>query len=89
MALITGKTLMDRQAIPAVQDTVEQGALDTLALHAAFHGKGRLRHAVTPRFAITSTEAQLQMAGEVLQECEVRVPILPARRFGRPALVHR
>ncbi len=70
MALIAGKTLMDRNAIPAVQDTVEQGALDTLALHTAFHGKGRLRHAVTPRFAITSTEAQLQMAGEVLQECK-------------------
>ncbi len=69
MALITGKTLMDRNAIPAVQDTVEQGALDTFALHNAFHGKGRLRHAVTPRFAITSTEAQLQMAGEVLREC--------------------
>jgi len=70
MALITGKTLMDRHAIPAVQDTVEQGALDTLALHAAFHGKARLLHAVTPRFAITSTEAQLQMAGEVLQDCK-------------------
>jgi guanine deaminase len=70
MALITGKTLMDRGAISAVHDTVEQGALDTIALHAAFHGKGRLRHAVTPRFAITSTEAQLRMAGEVLQLCQ-------------------
>ncbi|MDE2445294.1 MAG: guanine deaminase [Alphaproteobacteria bacterium] len=69
MALITGKTLMDRNAIPAVQDEVEQGALDTLDLHARFHGKARLRHAVTPRFAITSTEAQLRMAGEVLQLC--------------------
>lgn len=70
MALITGKTLMDRNAIPTVQDTVEQGALDTLALHEAFHGKGRLRHAVTPRFAITSTDAQLASAGELLQLCK-------------------
>ena len=70
MALITGKTLMDRNAIPAVHDTVEQGALDTLALHAAFHGKGRLRHAVTPRFAITSTDAQLKSAGELLHLCK-------------------
>ena len=70
MALITGKTLMDRNAIPAVHDTVEQGALDTLALHEAFHGKGRLRHAVTPRFAITSTDAQLASAGELLQLCK-------------------
>ncbi len=70
MALITGKTLMDRNAIPAVHDTVEQGALDTLALYETFHGKGRLRHAVTPRFAITSSEAQLKSAGELLQICK-------------------
>jgi guanine deaminase len=69
MALITGKTLMDRNAIPAVEDEVEQGAIDTLDLHEKYHGMGRLRHAVTPRFAITSTEAQLQMAGEVLRRC--------------------
>ena len=61
---------MDRNAIPAVHDTVEQGALDTIALHNAFHGKGRLRHAVTPRFAITSTEAQLASAGELLKQCK-------------------
>ena len=70
MALITGKTLMDRNAIPAAHDTVEQGALDTLALHEAFHGKGRLRHAVTPRFAVTSTDAQLASAGELLRLCK-------------------
>ena len=70
MALITGKTLMDRKAIPAVQDTVEQGALDTLELHEIYHNKGRLRHAVSPRFAITSTEAQLKSAGELLQLCK-------------------
>ena len=70
MALTTGKTLMDRNAISAVQDEVEQGALDTLDLHARYHNKGRLRHAVTPRFAVTSTEAQLKMAGEILQKCQ-------------------
>ena len=70
MALITGKTLMDRNAIPAVQDTIEQGAVETLALHEAYHNNGRLRHAVTPRFAITSTEAQLKSAGELLQLCK-------------------
>jgi guanine deaminase len=69
MALITGKTMMDRGAIPAVQDTPEQSAEDTVALHKTYHGRGRLRHAVTPRFAITSTERQLHLAGEVLKEC--------------------
>lgn len=67
MALATGKTMMDRNAIPAVQDTPEESARDTEALHHKFHGKGRLRHAVSPRFAITSTEEQLKLAGEVLK----------------------
>ncbi len=70
MALITGKTMMDRNGTPAVEDEAELSARDTLALHKAFHGKGRLRHAVTPRFAITSSEKQLKLAGEILQDCE-------------------
>lgn len=70
MALTTGKTMMDRGAIAAVEDTAEQSAIDTLALHKTFHNKGRLRHAVSPRFAITSTEHQLKLAGEVLRDCK-------------------
>ena len=67
MALITGKSMMDRHAIPTVQDTVESSVRDTEDLHNTWHGKGRLRHAVTPRFAVTSTEAQLTAAGELLR----------------------
>jgi guanine deaminase len=67
MALITGKTMMDRNAIPAVQDTPEQGAADTEALYHKWHGQGRLRYAVTPRFAVTSSEPQLAVSGELLK----------------------
>ena len=66
MALVTGKTMMDRNAIPAVEDTPERGARETEELYNAWHGKGRLRYAVTPRFAITSTDAQLKVSGELL-----------------------
>jgi guanine deaminase len=66
MALITGKTMMDRNAIPSVQDDPETGARETQELYRAWHGKGRLRYAVTPRFAITSSEAQLKLSGELL-----------------------
>ncbi len=66
MALVTGKTMMDRNAIPAVEDTPETGARETEELYQAWHGKGRLRYAVTPRFAITSTAAQLKLSGELL-----------------------
>jgi guanine deaminase len=70
MALITGKTMMDRNAIPAVQDDPEASARDTEDLHHRFHGKGRLRHAVSPRFAITSTETQLKLASELTQSLD-------------------
>ncbi len=66
MALVTGKTMMDRNAIPAVQDTPETGARDSEELYHRWHDKGRLRYAVTPRFAVTSSEAQLRVSGELL-----------------------
>jgi guanine deaminase len=70
MALVTGKTMMDRNAIPAVQDDPETGARESAELYRAWHGKGRLRYAVTPRFAVTSSEAQLRVSGELLQSLD-------------------
>lgn len=67
MRLIGGKVLMDRHAPEALLDTVETGRADTEALIRAWRGRGRLGYAVTPRFAVTSTDAQLTMAGEVLR----------------------
>lgn len=66
MRLIAGKVLMDREAPAALTDTVESGRADTEALIRAYRGRGRLGYAVTPRFAVTSSDAQLAMAGEVL-----------------------
>ncbi|MFN0193414.1 MAG: guanine deaminase [Aestuariivirga sp.] len=67
IALIAGKTMMDRNAIPEVQDTPESGARESEELYRAWHGRARLRYAVTPRFAVTSTEAQLAASGELLK----------------------
>ncbi|WP_184717574.1 guanine deaminase [Caulobacter sp.] len=66
MRLIAGKALMDRNAPEGLTDTVEESRADMLALIEAWHGKGRLGYAVTPRFAISCSDAQLTMAGEVL-----------------------
>lgn len=66
MRLVAGKVLMDRNAPEGLTDTAETGRVDTEALIRAWHGRGRLGYAVTPRFAVTSTDAQLAMAGEVL-----------------------
>jgi guanine deaminase len=66
MAIITGKTMMDRDVPAAVRDTPEQGAAESEALYRKWHGKERLRYAVTPRFAVTSSEAQLQVARDLM-----------------------
>ena len=67
MCLIAGKCLMDRGAPENVTDTVESGRTESQCLIDNWHGKGRLHYAVTPRFAITSTHAQLESAGDLLK----------------------
>jgi guanine deaminase len=68
MRLIAGKSLMDRNAPDGLTDTVESSRADMESLIADWHGKGRLGYAVTPRFAISCSDEQLAMAGEVLAE---------------------
>ena len=68
MRLITGKVLMDRNAPAALLDTPERAYAESKALIEKWHGKGRLSYAVTPRFAPTSSPAQLASAGKLLRE---------------------
>ena len=42
--------------------------LATKALIDEWHGKGRQLYAVTPRFAITSSPEQMEMAGQLMRE---------------------
>jgi guanine deaminase len=63
MRVIGGKVMMDRNAPDGLRDTPQQGFDETQALIARWHGKGRLHYAITPRFAITSTPEQMEMAG--------------------------
>jgi guanine deaminase len=66
--MLAGKTMMDRNAPPALCDTAESAYADSRALIAKWHRNGRQRYVVTPRFAITSTEAELEAAGIILRE---------------------
>lgn len=68
MAMVAGKVMMDRNAPEAVLDTPRQGYDDSKALIAKWHGHGRQRYAITPRFAITSTPEQMEMAGQLVRE---------------------
>ncbi len=66
MRLITGKVLMDRHAPDFLRDDVVLAERDCLDLISRWHGRDRLAYAVTPRFAVTSSEAQLAMAGALM-----------------------
>lgn len=66
--MIAGKTLMDRNAPAALLDTAQRGYDESKALIAKWHGHGRNGYAITPRFAATSTPAQLEAAGALWKE---------------------
>jgi guanine deaminase len=66
--MIAGKVMMDRNAPAALTDTPQRGYDESKALIERWRGRGRLEYAITPRFAITSTDAQLQAAGALARE---------------------
>ncbi|MBZ8135095.1 guanine deaminase [Afifella sp. IM 167] len=68
MRLVAGKVMMDRAAPAALLDTPQKGYDETKALIARWHERGRLSYAITPRFAVTSSEAQLEAAGALAAE---------------------
>lgn len=68
MLMLGGKTMMDRNAPPELCDTAQNSYDDSKALLQKWHGRGRAHYVVTPRFAITSTPAQLEAAGALLKE---------------------
>lgn len=68
LRMISGKVLMDRHAPDYLRDTPQTGYAQSKALIEKWHGRGRLAYAVTPRFAATSTEAQLKAAAQLLDE---------------------
>ena len=68
MLMIAGKVMMDRNAPEGLTDTPQSGYDDTKALIAEWHGRGRQLYAITPRFAITSSPQQMEMAGALARE---------------------
>jgi guanine deaminase len=66
--MIGGKVLMDRNAPDALLDTAQSGYDESKALIAKWHNNGRNQYAITPRFAATSSEEQLQLAGTLWKE---------------------
>ncbi len=68
LRMISGKVLMDRNSPHYLNDNVESSYRDTKDLILKWHKNKRLLYAVSPRFAITSSEKQLEVTGELLSE---------------------
>jgi guanine deaminase len=68
LRMIAGKVLMDRHAPAELLDTAQRGYDESKALIERWHGRDRLAYAITPRFAATSTPAQLAAAAALWRE---------------------
>lgn len=67
MRIVSGKVLMDLGP-DGLKDSVASGREESEALIRRWRGRGRLGYAVTPRFALASSDAQLADAGALLAE---------------------
>jgi guanine deaminase len=65
LRMMSGKVLQDRHSPDGVRDETERSLIDSEALIRKWHRVDRLGYAITPRFAPTSSEAQLRGAGEL------------------------
>ena len=65
---VGGKVMMDRNAPGDLRDTAQSAYDESKALIARRHGTGRAAYAITPRFAPTSSPAQLEAAGTLWAE---------------------
>lgn len=68
LRMVGGKLLMDRHCPEYLRDTPIDGERDTRELIEKWHGHERLHYAITPRFAPTSSDAQLASAGRIARD---------------------
>ena len=68
MRMMAGKVMMDRNAPAGLCDTPEQSERECRALIEKWHKVGRMRYALTPRFAPTSSPEQLAVAGRMYRD---------------------
>ena len=68
LRMIAGKCLMDQHAPDGLRDTVESGYHDSKALIERWHGHARSLYAITPRFAPTSSLAQMETMRALARE---------------------
>jgi guanine deaminase len=68
LRIVSGLTLADRCLRPELHHTPERAYQESTELIRRFHGVGRLLYAVTPRFALSASEALLEVCGTLMSE---------------------
>jgi guanine deaminase len=68
LRISSGLVVSDRNLRDELHVTPEQAYRESLALAARWHGRGRLRYAVTPRFSVSCGEEMLDACGALLRE---------------------
>lgn len=68
MRLAAGKVMMDRNCPEHLRDTPDTAYRHSKGLIEKWHGVDRLSYAITPRFAITSSDEQMALAGRLAAE---------------------
>ena len=68
MLILAGKMMMDSHALPAILDTPQTSYDDSKALIDRWHNHGRALYTVSPRFALTSSPEQLELASTLFHE---------------------
>jgi guanine deaminase len=68
LRIASGLVVSDRNLLPELHTTPETAYEESRALIERWHGRGRLRYAVTPRFSVSCTEAMLEVCGRLQDE---------------------
>jgi len=68
LRVVSGLVLSDRRLRPELHQPPEAAYRDATELIARFHGKRRLLYAVTPRFALSTSEAMLEVCQTLRRE---------------------
>jgi guanine deaminase len=68
LRVISGLVVSDRMLRPELHHTPEQAHRESTALIQRYHKRGRLLYAVTPRFAVSTTEPMLEVCQTLLSE---------------------
>ncbi|WP_299429390.1 guanine deaminase [uncultured Meiothermus sp.] len=68
LRIIAGQICSDRMLRPELHTTPQRSYAEQKMLIQRFHGRGKLRYAVTPRFSLSASEALLEVCQTLFQE---------------------